>query len=189
MANSPIPRKPRLAPVLARADHRIRRLEVNRSFPTAGTAIYYVSYSGVTPTSAWTPDFSTAVVAIPDGIGLIPSGSGVLVPPGWLVCAAVEFAIEASTPPPTGESVSWEIQAGDDAYAAGSDVMLNSVGGNQALGGTVPGANSQLGAGFPIILDTVTTAMGTDFAPVLMAISMWGIRLPNGGFPVGGGGA
>jgi hypothetical protein len=179
-----VPRDRSLASVLGEYARRLRRLEINHHFPPGGTALYTLTPSG-SAADTWAPDFGDAVAAETDQIGLETDGGGLLVPPGWLVAAIVQFTIEAATAPPTGEAVLWSLSSGGSIVVEHADVMTNSVSGAQVLGATIPCATGWSEDGLPIQLGTVSTYLGTEFTPTFMQISVEGIQIPVDGWPSG----
>lgn len=164
-----------------RQNQRIRRLEINRNLPLAGTAGYAKDDYSLSPANSWTPDFSTATVDLSDQIGLSPSGSGVLVPQGWIVWAAVIIEITISDPP-TGEALLWVVGVGEGPGSQRSDVLF---GGTQDFTTDVIAPSGWASANQLPITVQMSTALGTVFTPSAMAINAVGIQLPVGGFPTG----
>jgi len=178
-----VPRQRSLERLFISHDRRIRRLEINKNLPNTGTAIYNVTFSSMSATALWTPDFTDAAQGIEDTIGLTLHGQGVKVPPGWVCDCVVGFEIAATSPPPTGESLEWSASAGLMSVDR-CDVMLNVD--TQDLAVAIPAPSGWGNEPMPVTLDPVATALGTEFTPQTMFIAVSGIQLPTPGWPLTG---
>jgi hypothetical protein len=173
--NAPIPRSPTLESLIAGTTKRVRRLEINHRYPSAGVATYTEAYDPAALT-IWTPDF-TGATQVTDEIGLTLVGGGVGIPNGWLAWVTVAFTLSC-TDPPMGDGLLWS--AGSLARA---DVLLN---GAQAVSGVVSASSPWSGDVTTVELVGVQTAFGSLFSPTKMEIDVVGIQLPVAG-SVGGG--
>lgn len=161
---------------------RVRRLEVNKNLPRAGTAIYDEAYS-LSAGATWTPDFTGATQTAGDEIGLILDSSGVDVPQGWIAWVTVVLSLSC-TAPPAGEALEWALGLGDGVGVQRSDVMLN---GAQTVAGTVCAASGWAASGpLPVRVGSVQSAFGSLFTPTHMTILATAIQLPVGGYPISG---
>lgn len=181
MAQAVIPRDPSLARILMRFSSRIRRLEINKNLPLAGTAIYAASYSGAT--ASWVPSFTGATASIGDQIGLTLADGGIQIPQGWLAWVAVAIDVTI-TDPATGDALLWDVIVGNGVGDTHQDPIF-------------PGANTFSGlvcapSGWdstdPLAVNvgTVTTAYGETFTPAAITMAVAAIQLPQGGWPSGG---
>ena len=175
--SAPIPRKPRLSRAMARDQHRIRRLEVNRSpGPQYGQAFYDADYSSAGVIAGpWSPDLSLLVVSGLDSIGCVPNLGELQVPNGWIWWATVTFDLTFNTAPPTGEAVQW---GGEDSASARADVAVPDVTLRQTFSVTVASASMGFLTG-PILSDVVTS-LGTEFTPGFVTMNVMGIYLGAG---------
>ena len=162
---------------MARDQHRIRRLEVNRSpGPQYGQAFYDADYSSAGVIAGpWSPDLSLLVVSGLDSIGCVPNLGELQVPNGWIWWATVAFGLTFNTAPPTGEAVQW---GGEDSASARADVAVPDVTLRQTFSVTVAGASMGFLTG--PILGGVRTSLGTEFTPGFVTMNVMGIYLGAG---------
>ena len=176
---SPVPRKPGLARMLGRDHRRIRRLEVNNSLPAAG----FASYDGGVPTapaaSTWSPDLSPEGE---DSIGLFPGGAGFGVPYGWMFWATVNIRIVTAATPEPGDFLQWGLLNDGGNGDMRADPLIDStlLHQGQQLGASCIGSSANRGG---IVLQEMSTALGTLFTVQDVNFVVTAIRLPAGGYP------
>ena len=180
-ANAVVPRSPSLEAILTRYSRRLRRLEINHRYPSAGTAVYGASYS-LSPAATWTADFTVATTSQADQIGLELAGAGLDIPPGWIAWVTVGVTLTC-TDPPTGEALLWSISVGEGASEYRADVLLD---GAQTVIGSVAAPAGWDGESVAVTLGEMSTSYGTEFTPESMGMAVVAIQLPTAGWASGG---
>lgn len=171
------PRKRGLGEIFGEWEHRIRRLEVTKIPPTAGTSVYSETYS-LGDAADWASDFSGSAPTQEDQIGM---HGGASAPQGWIVWATLVFTI-AITDPPMGEALRWTAGVGEGVGAQHSEVLFD---GTQTFGALVVAPSGWANAHPLAISLFAETAYGSEFSPMSLTISAVGIELPVEGFPTG----
>jgi len=180
--SAPVPRKPGIARMLGRDHRRIRRLEVNNSLPASGFGAYNAGGGGGAAAATWTPDLDLGGF---DNIGLFVGAAGFGVPYGWMFWATVNVWIVTAATPEPGDFLQWGLLNDGGNGDMRADPLTDSTDSHlgQELGASCIGSSANRGG---IVLQAMSTALGTEFTVQTVTFCVTAIRLPAGGYPPAG---